>query len=86
MLHKAKTLNGYKLDSLDGEMGHVNGFLFDDRHWAIRYLVVSTRNWWPGKKVLVSPQWIERLSWPESKVVINLTREAIMEIVTIPAR
>jgi len=39
MLHSAKTLNGYKLDSLDGEMGKVEGFYFDDKHWVLRYLV-----------------------------------------------
>mgnify|MGYP000937152645 FL=1 len=32
MLHKAKTLKGYKLDSLDGEMGKVKDFYFDDQH------------------------------------------------------
>jgi len=49
MLDKAKTLKGYKLDSLDGEIGKVNEFYFDDQHWAIRYLVadtVSGRNLW----------------------------------------
>jgi hypothetical protein len=38
---------------------------------------VATKNWWPGKKVLVSPAWIERVSWEDSKVYTGLTREAI---------
>jgi hypothetical protein len=38
---------------------------------------VDTRNWWPGKKVLVSPQWIENVSWPDSKVCLHLSRETI---------
>jgi hypothetical protein len=38
---------------------------------------VNTRNWLPGKKVLVSPQWIKSISWDNSKVVVDLTREAI---------
>ena len=33
---------------------------------------VDTQNWWPGKKVLVSPQWIEQVSWPDSKVYVHL--------------
>jgi len=45
--------------------------------WAIRYLEVATKNWWPGKDVLVSPAWIERVSWAESKVYTFLSREAI---------
>jgi hypothetical protein len=67
------------LDSLDGEIGAVKEFYFDDRHWAIRYLIIDTRNWWPGKKVLVSPRWIERISWSESKVFVNLSRETIKQ-------
>jgi len=55
----------------------VNGFLVDDKAWAIRYLEVATRNWWPGKKVLVSPAWIQRVSWTDSTVYVGLSREAI---------
>ncbi len=45
--------------------------------WAIRYLVIDIRNWLPGKKVLISPQWIDRVSWDQSKVFVNMTRKAI---------
>jgi hypothetical protein len=54
-VNKAKTLKGYKLDSLDGEIGKVKEFYFDDRHWTIRYLVADTGNWLPGRQVLISP-------------------------------
>lgn len=43
----------------------------------IRYLIVDTRNWWPGKQVLVSPKWIDRVSWVESRVDVHLTRAEI---------
>jgi hypothetical protein len=59
------------------EIGHVDGFALDDKAWAIRYIEVATRNWLPGKKVLVSPSWIERVSWEDSKVYVGLTRKAI---------
>jgi hypothetical protein len=55
----------------------VNGFVVDDEIWAIRYMEVATRNWWPGKTVLVSPGWIERVSWIDSAVYVGLFREAI---------
>jgi hypothetical protein len=45
--------------------------------WEIRYLVVDAQNWWPGKKVLVAPQWIGRVSWSDSKVYVDLSRETI---------
>ncbi len=76
-LRSTRTVTGYRLEANDGEIGHVEDFVIDDATWEIRYLIVATKNWWPGKKVLVSPQWIERVSWTESKVFINLSRDTI---------
>jgi hypothetical protein len=76
-LRSTDAVSGHNIQATDGEIGHVEDFIIDDETWAIRYLVVATRNWWPGKKVLVSPQWIERVSWSESKVFVNLSREVI---------
>ncbi len=78
-LRSTHEVAGYHIHATDGEIGHVEDFIIDDETWAIRYLVVDTRNWWPGKKVLVSPQWIERVSWSESKVFVNLSRDAIKQ-------
>ena len=68
---------GHHVQASDDEIGHVEDFIIDDKTWAIRYLVINTRNWLPGKKILISPQWIERVSWTEAKVFVNLTREKI---------
>jgi len=76
-LRSTDSVRGHSIQALDGEIGHVEDFIIDDETWAIRYLIVDTRNWWPGKKVLVSPQWIDRLSWNESKVFVGLSRETI---------
>ena len=78
-LRSTDAVTGYHIQAADGEIGHVEDFVIDDETWAIRYMVVATRNWWPGKKVLVSPKWIERVSWSESKVFVNLSREAIKQ-------
>jgi hypothetical protein len=48
MLSKAKTPKGYKVNSLDGEIGKIKEFYFDDRHWAIRHLVADTGDWLAG--------------------------------------
>lgn len=76
-LRSTKVVEDYYLEAADGEIGHVDNFLMDDENWAIRYMVIDTRNWWPGKKVLVPPQWIERLNWEDSKVYVGLQRETI---------
>jgi hypothetical protein len=61
----------------NGNIGHVEDFLIDDQNWAIRYVVVDTVNWWPGKKVVIAPQWIKDVSWTDSRVYVNLSRERI---------
>lgn len=78
-LRSTDDVSGHDIQASDGEIGHVEDFIIDDETWAIRYLIIDTRNWWPGRKVLVSPQWIERVSWSESKVFVNLSREAIKQ-------
>ncbi|HZM06238.1 MAG TPA: PRC-barrel domain-containing protein [Candidatus Saccharimonadales bacterium] len=76
-LRNTREVRGYNIQALDGEIGHIADFIIDDRTWAIRYLIVDTQNWWPGKEVLVSPQWVENISWNERKVFVNLSRDAI---------
>jgi hypothetical protein len=76
-LRSTHDVAGHHIQATDGEIGHVEDYVIDDETWAIRYLIIDTRNWWPGKRVLVSTQWIERVSWPERKVFVDLSREAI---------
>lgn len=76
-LRSTDAVDGYHIHASDGEIGHIVDFIIDDDTWAIRYLVVDTRNLWPGKLILVSPHWIEKVSWSESQVFVNLTRDTI---------
>ena len=78
-LRSTNVVSGYHIQATDGEIGNVEDFIIDDETWAIRYLIINTQNWWPGKEILVSPKWIDRVSWNESKVFVNLTREAIKQ-------
>jgi sporulation protein YlmC with PRC-barrel domain len=68
---------GYHIGATDGEIGHLEDLLIDDETWAIQYTVADTRNWWPGKKVLVGLQWIENISWTDSRVYVSLSRETL---------
>jgi uncharacterized protein YrrD len=78
-LRSTQEVCGYHIHASDGEIGHIDDFIFDDEAWTIRYLIIDTRNWLPGKKVLISPKWIERISWDSSKVFVNLTRESVKQ-------
>lgn len=70
---------GHQVQASDHDIGHIEDFIVDDKTWAIRYLVINTRNWLAGKKVIVSPLWIEQISWSEAKVLINLSSEMIRQ-------
>ena len=73
-------VTGYDIQATDASIGHVQDFIFDDESWAIRYLVVDTRNWWPGgKKVLLSTRWIDRTDWADRTVFTSLTRKQVRE-------
>ena len=76
-LRSTHNVSGYAVQAIDGEIGHVEDFIIDDDTWKIRYLIIDTQNWWQGKKILISPQWINHISWDESKVFITLLSEAI---------
>jgi sporulation protein YlmC with PRC-barrel domain len=75
-LHTATAVMGYAMQAEDGEIGHVKDVLVDDKAWAIRYLVVDTEEWWAGKKVLVSPEWLTPVTWDESKTLFCLVTAA----------
>ena len=77
MLIKAKTLAGYKLQSLDGEIGKVKEFYFDDRFWAVRYLVADTGGWLTGRQVLISPYALISASKEEQHITVDLTKKQI---------
>ncbi len=76
-LRSMRAVDGYHIQARDGETGHVEDFIIDTETWAVRYLVVATQNWWPGKRILLSPHWISRVRWEDSKVFVRESRERI---------
>ena len=76
-LRSSNDVTGHNIQAKDGEIGHLEDLIIDDETWAIRYLIIDTKNWWPGKKVLVSPLWIDNVSWEEKKVFVALSQDSI---------
>jgi len=76
-LRSAREVRGYHIQGRDGEIGHVEDLIVDDKTWQIRYLEVNTSNWWFGRKVLVAPNWANGVSWESKKVYLDLSRAAI---------
>jgi hypothetical protein len=76
-LRSGNEISSYDIHAEDGDIGHVQGILVDEKSWAIRYLVVNTSNWWVGHEVLIPPQWIVGVSWEDKKVSVSLSRLAV---------
>jgi hypothetical protein len=76
-LRSVKEVTGYHIQALDDTIGHVEDFLLEGRTWAIRYLVVDTRNWLPGRKVLIPPAWASTIDWKRSLLNVRVDRGAV---------
>jgi sporulation protein YlmC with PRC-barrel domain len=78
-LRSMEEVIGYHIHANDGEIGHVEDFLMEEADWSIHYLVVDTKNWWPGKKVLVSPRSVTAIDWTDDLVNINVGRQRVKD-------
>lgn len=77
VLRSAHELTKYQVEAADDGIGHIDDVILDTEAWVVRYVVVDTRNWLPGKHVLLSPAWIREISWTDHRVRVDLEREKI---------
>lgn len=68
---------GYHIQATDGEIGHASDFIIADGSWMLRYMIVDTRNWWPGKHVLISPLAVTNIDWADQKISVNVSMEKV---------
>jgi sporulation protein YlmC with PRC-barrel domain len=78
-LRSANEVTGYHILASDGEIGHVEDILVEDDDWSIHYLVVDTNNWWPGRKVLVSPMSVRKIEWADRQVNLGADRQKVKD-------
>ncbi len=78
-LRSVEAVTGYHIHASDGEVGHVEDFLLEDADWSIHYLVVDTKNWWPGKKVLISPRSALEIDWTNKLVNLKVDRQTVKD-------
>ncbi|TVP96273.1 MAG: PRC-barrel domain containing protein [Roseinatronobacter sp.] len=76
-LRSTNEMMGYYIEAKDGSIGHVEDILIEGHGWETRYLLIDTRSWWPGRKVLISPKWASSVSWSDRKVYLDMTREHV---------
>jgi hypothetical protein len=78
-LRSTESITGYHIHAIDGQIGHVEDFLIEDGDWSIHYLTVDTKNWWPGKRVLISPRSVQEINWTDGMVNLHVDRKKVRD-------
>jgi hypothetical protein len=77
MLRSIRELQGFGIEATDGPIGRVHEMLFDDQQWVVRYLVVDTGKWLPGRRVVISPISVDAIDGMARRVILRLDKEQI---------
>jgi PRC-barrel domain len=76
-LQSVRAITGYQVKATDGIIGEAAGFMMIDKSWVLRDLVVKAGHWYAGKEVLIPTANIQRISYEQSEVLVNLTTAEI---------
>jgi sporulation protein YlmC with PRC-barrel domain len=77
-LCSTRAVLGYRIHASDGELGHLDDYIVDDEKWTIRFLVVDTSNGPPGRRVLISPNTIQRVDWVDATLFVNILQQSVI--------
>lgn len=78
-LRSSRAVTGYHIHANNGEIGHVIDFIMEDQTWQLLFFVIDTHNWFGGRKVLIPVQHIKELQWGNSKIVVDMSVDAIKD-------
>jgi hypothetical protein len=76
-LRSAGALVGYHIRATDGEIGYLAEFLVDDEGWAVCFLIIVTRNWLPGRHVMLAPSAVVEIDWADREIFLNVTCDQV---------
>ena len=76
-LRSITAVTGCHLHATDGSIGHLENFMVDDATWTIDYLIVDTKNWWPGKHVLLSPHAVKEINYLDHEIRLRVSRDQV---------
>ena len=77
MFRSLEDLMGASMIAMDGEIGRICNFLFDDELWKIRYCVVDVGHWLARREVLISMSAIDQPDWKTKTLRARLTKEQL---------
>jgi hypothetical protein len=79
MLHELKALIGSPVIAIDGEIGKIRSFLFDDQSWTVLYLVVDVGGWLKRRDVVLAIAALEQPDWVNRTFHVRLTKEQVRD-------
>ena len=79
MLWNAFSIKGYQIAASDGLLGTVSDFLFSDDGWRIKWLVVDTGKWLPGRQVRIHPRALGPPDAALRHFPVSLTKQQVKE-------
>lgn len=81
-LHSVNSISGFHLHAKDGNIGKVSSVSIETRKWKVAEIVVETGHWYSGKQILILTETIERISYDNSAIYVDLSLD---DIRTTPA-
>jgi sporulation protein YlmC with PRC-barrel domain len=77
MLRNASEMHGYAIMASDGHIGTVSDLLFEDTTWRVRWVVVDTGDWLPGRKVILPISVLGHIDASQEKFPVRLTKKQV---------
>jgi sporulation protein YlmC with PRC-barrel domain len=77
-LRSLRELTNTEIFARNEKIGTVADIVVDDHSWNIRYLIVNSRKHLKHVSLLVSPHWIEKVSWQENRLVLDLDPKSLL--------
>lgn len=79
MLLSGRNFESATVQAIDGKVGKVRSFIFDDEQWVVRYLVVKHGFWVFGGKKLISPMSVTGEARENQVISTKLTKRQVKE-------
>lgn len=76
MLHSVRDVEGFTIAARDGDVGTVADALIGD-DWRLRYWIVDTGTWLPGRRVALAAGWIGGVDWIGRALDADVTRAQV---------
>lgn len=76
-LRSANRMIGYRIQARGDDAGKLSDLLAQISDWDLHYLVVDTGGLLPGKKVILSPQWVQAIDSSNARIQVNLDKETV---------